>query len=287
LPEASLEERLKNVDLLIDKHSELREHLLLYKAILQAQEKARKGSSKEIAINLEDQSFIEGLQQRALAVKRPIVSFLDVDTFNEAYLSETFEQVIETLIKHGVSEEELNKFSFEVKSGKTELRKLVNSVVKGNMSSLKELAERLGVRSELSLFVISMLIQPRLEEIAQRVSSSFLEKWREPYCPVCGMRPIIAKLRSRKRYLTCMLCGAEYLADLFLCVHCGNIDPYTLKFLMPEGQLEFRIDFCEKCKHYLKVIDEDNLKAPIPKGLEDILTLNLDAIAKNAGLVRS
>ena len=54
-----------------------------------------------------------------------------------------------------------------------------------------------------------------------------------------------------------------------------------------EGKPEFQIDFCTKCNHYLKVIIENKLKEPIPKCIEDILTLNLDIEALNAGLIRN
>ena len=50
-----------------------------------------------------------------------------------------------------------------------------------------------------------------------------------------------------------------------------------------EGKPEFQIDFCTKCNHYLKVIIENKLKEPIPRCIEDILTLNLDIEALNAG----
>ncbi|NWG09606.1 MAG: formate dehydrogenase accessory protein FdhE, partial [Nitrososphaerales archaeon] len=138
----------------------------------------------------------------------------------------------------------------------------------------------------LILFIISALIQPCLEEIANKANPSFFEKWWQAQCPICGRRPIVARLKARKRYLICTLCGSEYLADQFLCVNCGNTDPASLKFLAPEGHLELRVDFCVKCKHYLKVIDQDKLKKAIPKGLEDIITIDLDFMAKNFGLIR-
>jgi len=68
-------------------------------------------------------------------------------------------------------------------------------------------------------------------------------------------------------------------------VHCGNLDPKTLAFLQIETKPWLRIDYCEKCKHYLKVIDDDKMKTPFPNGLEDVLTISLDRVAKEAGLL--
>jgi FdhE protein len=87
--------------------------------------------------------------------------------------------------------------------------------------------------------------------------------------------------------LVCTFCGTEYLSDNFFCVHCGNKDPYTLKYIEVEAKSAFKIDFCTKCKHYIKVIEETKLKDPLPNGLEDILTINLDFIAKDASLLRN
>jgi FdhE protein len=133
---------------------------------------------------------------------------------------------------------------------------------------------------------VGVLIQPCLKEIARKIDSSTLDKWWQASCPVCGRLPVVARLRDRKRYLVCTFCSTEYLSDRFLCVHCSNKDPYTLSFLIDQTQPVLQIDFCTKCKHYLKVIDEAKLKEPIPKGLEDILTLDLDVLAKNKELLR-
>ena len=51
------------------------------------------------------------------------------------------------------------------------------------------------------------------------------------------------------------------------------------------SRLENQIDFCTKCKNYLKVIIDRALPEPIPGFLADILTLNLDVQAKHADLV--
>ena len=84
----------------------------------------------------------------------------------------------------------------------------------------------------------------------------------------------------------CAYCGAEYLADHILCVHCGNKDPYTLNYMELEGNKAFHIDFCTKCQQYLKVIVEDALSEPLPRFVEDLLTLDVDIAAREAGLTR-
>jgi len=53
-----------------------------------------------------------------------------------------------------------------------------------------------------------------------------------------------------------------------------------------EGTPEYQIDFCTKCKNYLKVIIDGVLPEPIPGFLADILTLNLDVQAQQADLIK-
>jgi len=64
--------------------------------------------------------------------------------------------------------------------------------------------------------------------------------------------------------------------ECLCCIHAR----YTPKYLTIKAQPAFSIDSCGKCRHYIKMIDEAELKENIPRGLEDILTLNLDLVAK-------
>ncbi|MCP8316688.1 MAG: formate dehydrogenase accessory protein FdhE [archaeon] len=282
----SVEDQIKVIDKIIIENLDLRNPLELHKMILQAQKQLRDDPRKGTSVNWDDKSIIEDLQKNAREFNQPIAKFLNPSIFDSKALLYTCEQVVKVLIKKGMKEDLLKKFLDELINGKTSILDSISATLKGDAEYFERYGERLGVNPALILFIVSALIQPCLEEIAKKIDSSFFEKWWQALCPVCGRRPMTARLKSRKRYLICSLCGAEYLADLFLCVNCGNIDPATLKFLALEGYPEFRVDFCEKCKHYLKVIDEDKLKRPIPKGLEDVITIDLDFMAKNAGLIR-
>ncbi|MGB9659744.1 MAG: formate dehydrogenase accessory protein FdhE [Nitrososphaerales archaeon] len=282
----SVEDRIRIIDKIIMEHLDLRDPLELHKMILQAQRQLRDDPRKGTSLNWDDKSIIEDLQKNAREFNQPMSKFLNPSIFDSKALLHTCEKVVKVLIGKGIKEDLFEKFLDELISGKISILDSVGSALKGDAEYFENYGERLGVDPALILFVVSTLIQPCLEEIAQKIDPSFLEKWWQALCPICGRRPMAARLKSRKRYLLCSLCGAEYLADLFLCVNCGNTDPLTLKFLAPEGYPEFRVDFCEKCKHYLKVIDEEKLRRPIPKGLEDVITIDLDFMAKGAGLIR-
>ncbi len=283
----SVDDQLKVIERIIVENPDLRNPLEMHKMILQAQRQIKDDPKKGVSLNWDDQSVIEDLQKKALQSNQPMAKFLDTSIFDSKVLIHTCEQVAKVLIEKGVKKDSLKMFIDELIDGKVSIIDLVGVALKGDGEYFENYGGRLGLDPALILFIANVSVQPFLEEIAKKPDPSFLERWWRALCPVCGRRPIIARLRNRKRYLICSLCGAEYLADLFLCVNCGNTDPLTLKFLVPEGYPEFRVDFCEKCKHYLKVMDEEKLRRPITKGLEDIITIDLDFMAKDAGLVRA
>jgi FdhE protein len=163
---------------------------------------------------------------------------------------------------------------------------LLSAALRVDDSALTAYAEKFVLTPSRLYEAITTPLQPFLEELARRASPSFYDRWWQGHCPICERTPVVARIRDRKRYLMCAYCGAEYLSDYVLCVHCGNKDPYTLSYLEIEGNDAFHIDFCAKCQHYLKVIVEGGLSAPLPRFVEDLLTLNLDVAARDAGLTR-
>lgn len=278
-------EQLKTVSEVLRKREDLREYLELQKKILQAQSEidsaSRKGGAEWV-----DKLSLSSLEQKALETKEPIVHFLDLMTFDASALIVIFGKIVEAVIFTYPNMKGLRKLVERIGAGKIDFMEIVEASLRENDAPIVKYAEEFKVESSLLLFSINASIQPFVKEISRRVSPSFYDKWWRENCPVCGRTPSVARIRDRRRYLMCDFCGAEYLSDYFLCVNCGNKDPYTLKYLIIEGKPEFQIDFCAKCSYYVKVIIENALKEPIPRCLEDILTLDLDIEAKNAGLIR-
>ena len=282
-----IKERVAIVSAMLLQHKDLQGPLELKKKTLLIQKEIEITPTKGLAINWDDKKSIEDLQKKALDRKLPIIHFLDPTKFDLDLLLTSFKKLVHVFAEQNINEESLKKLLNHLESGKISLSKLIEATLRENIAIIEETAKESDVKAELLLYLVGALIQPSLEEIARKIDSQFPEKWWQGSCPVCGRIPIVAKNRYRKRFLVCTYCGTEYLADNFFCVHCGNKDPYTLNYIEVEANPAFQIDFCTKCKHYIKVIKEANLKEPIPKGLEDILTLNLDFLAKGAGLVRN
>lgn len=287
LGKPSIQEQLEIVSTMLEQHKDLQGALELRKRTLLIQLEIDSAPTKGLSIDYGDKGTIKDLQQKALDKTLPIIYFLDSSKKDLDVLMTAFKKLVQVFLEQNINSEGLKKLLSNLESGKISLSNIIEASLRQNIGSIEEAAKESGVKAELLLHLVNALIQPDLEEISRQTDSQFHDKWWQGSCPVCGRISPVAKNRYGKRFLVCTYCGTEYLFDNFFCVHCGNKDPYTLKFISVETNPEFKIDFCTKCNHYLKVLEEIKIKDPIPKGLEDILTLNLDFLAKDAGLVRN
>lgn len=75
--------------------------------------------------------------------------------------------------------------------------------------------------------------------------------------------------------------------DRLQCLYCGNEDHRTLSILYNEDPRESnRVEACEKCKGYLKVITTFSQTPPESLQAEDLATLHLDYAAQKRGCIR-
>ncbi len=232
---------------------------------------------------------IQNLLEKALKLRRPMSSFLDANIFDPGIVLLVANKVVEKLIRRGFEMgHELEVLHGALKQGEVDAKGAVKAILEEDALWFKNLGDKFGVKPSLVLFIFDTPLRPFFEEIVRRVEKEIIENWWEPFCPVCGRLSQVARMRNRKRYITCTYCGAQYLVDLFLCPNCGNNDPTTQGFVSFENFPEYELSYCEKCKHYIKVIKEDEMKSEIPQGLEDLLTRELDEFAKEheLGLIR-
>lgn len=282
----SVQDRLKIVSEMIQSHEDIREYLELMKKVLQAQLRIDETSNKGSKCDWSEQQSITSLEQKALEAKKPMIHSLNLDLFDLDALKAVFREVLQIFISAYPERKGLRKLLEQLELGTVDYKNWIKAVLTEDGERIIRWAEKYEVESSLLFFLINTSLQPFVEELTRRTSPSFYDRWWLAPCPICGKIPRVARIHDRRRYLTCSYCGAEYRSDHFLCVNCENKDPYTLKYMRMEGKPEFQIDFCTKCKNYLKVIVERALREPIPRFLADILTLDLDAQAKHAGLIR-
>lgn len=181
-------------------------------------------------------------------------------------------------------------FRRAVQHGKLDARVLLPHVAKGDRGYAFALAEGLDLDPGFAWTVAENALKPALR-VWRRNLSSFVNgvEWRRGYCPVCGSAATLGELTGNEqvKYLRCAQCGADWQFPRMQCMYCGNDDHSALGYLSANGaQDKSRIEVCDRCGGYLKVIAAFS---PTPVELlpvEDLATLYLDYIAQERGYAR-
>jgi len=281
--ERTFNERVKQIDEVISKHPELTRAFNLYKDLFKAKMEMEKDRNKGLSLGLSEE-LINSIRERAWRERKPMTYFIDEISFSTEKIIKTISLAVDVLHKHGLNNK-LKNIDVILRNNDL-IDKLIKAALRNDVDVYTDISNNLGIDSASLSLIFSIVVQPLLENLSRSIDKALLEKWFNTLCPICGRKSNIAKIRNKKKYLVCPLCGAEYRIEYLLCINCGNRDPYTLYFLIDERNPAYKIDVCMKCRCYVKVIDEDLLQENIPKGLEDILTWELDKIAEYKGLAR-
>jgi FdhE protein len=115
-------------------------------------------------------------------------------------------------------------------------------------------------------------------------------QWERGYCFICGAEATLGELRENGQamHLRCGQCGADWQSRRLRCIFCGNEDHGTLSCFYREDQLErMRVEVCDICRGYLKVITSFSPTPPEMLPVEDLATLHLDYVAQERGYDRN
>jgi len=129
-------------------------------------------------------------------------------------------------------------------------------------------------------------LRPALEIVVEKYGDMIAKSaWDEGYCPVCGKEPKIGEIKQEEgvRYLFCNQCGIEWAYKRIKCPFCGNEEQQSLAYFTVEDDERYRVDVCNECKRYIKIIDFREMKEEANLDVEDIATLHLDILANEEG----
>jgi formate dehydrogenase maturation protein FdhE len=283
----SIAERLKLLSSLShnEAHAPIQQYLALHEKIYRAHDQFLKEHPTAVTDWMKQLS-VPALETKARDAKASLIRFLDEHSFKPGTILTLQKMILALSIIDPAQNARYVNYHACVTNNHPAMIQLVTAVLHGDNPVIQSYADQFELDLSFFSFLLSSVLQLFIEALAQKTSSGFMETWWQSLCPICGRTPAVARIRKRRRYLMCAYCGAEYLSDHFLCVHCDNRDPSTLQYLDLDDKPAFRIDYCTKCHKYLKVINDDKIKETIPRFLEDILTLDLDLYAQHAGLTR-
>jgi len=137
----------------------------------------------------------------------------------------------------------------------------------------------------VELFVEESL-RPALENFAEKYGGIIdASGWSEGYCPICGKEPKIGEIKGDEdsRFLFCNQCGFEWNYSRVKCPFCGNEEQHSLAYFTVEGEERYRVDVCNVCKRYVKIVDFRDSGEKVNLDVEDIATLHLDMLASEEG----
>jgi len=184
-----------------------------------------------------------------------------------------------------------SQFRLALEENRLNISELLPSIAAGERNSVKAAAQGLGLDIDLLWTVMQNALKPALRAWCRQLTPLTEGiPWYRGSCFICGADAALGELRgnTQSKYLRCGQCGADWSFRRLQCMHCGNEDHASLGYLYPENQKEkLRVEVCEKCKGYLKVIASFTLTPLEMLPVEDLATLHLDYIAQERGYTRS
>jgi FdhE protein len=150
----------------------------------------------------------------------------------------------------------------------------------------EEWVETAGIDTASLLFLARSCLRPSVEGAAERLLLQHppSQGWQKGYCLICGSLPALLTLEGEgARHAHCSWCGTKWGLQRLQCPHCDNRSHTTLGYLYLEEEPRYRIQYCELCRHYFKLLDaRQDIDAPFVP-LEEWTTLHLDILAQKAG----
>lgn len=148
-------------------------------------------------------------------------------------------------------------------------------------------ADQLALDPELLNTVAEASVKPAVQAWAKTAGSCIDGgRWLRPICLVCGSEPRFAELRGQElgavRYLHCSFCGFSWPIRRLVCPFCENTDHARLQTLLIENHLQCKVEVCDVCRRYLKVVDNKEFFGLIPE-VEVLASPHLDVAAFERG----
>lgn len=159
-----------------------------------------------------------------------------------------------------------------------------------NRDYFGQLSDSLNIEPGVLVFIAKTISLPFLKSYADFLLPYLAEKdkvWLRPFCPLCGNVGAMARLEKEtgQRHLWCAVCHTEWAYTRNQCAYCCNEDPKGIRYFFDENDSLYRVYICDRCKRYLKTVDENKYAFihPLTMALEDLITHYLDEIAIKEG----
>lgn len=230
-------------------------------------------------------------RQRAdyLDQQAPLLNYADL-RLNREKVTRAFNEICRVFSRHRPQlGDDLAEIEKALAAGEKDIRPLVEKAIWQDKRFLADFAAEHHLNGELLALVIFNAAKPFVTGYAGSLKP-YVENggWLQNHCPVCGWQAALAVRTAGddRRQLQCSLCDTRWAYKNLKCPHCLNEDHEAMKYLAVEDDEVFRVNVCEKCRGYIKTVNEANLAKKDDTLLTDVKTLHLDIIARREGYLR-
>lgn len=168
---------------------------------------------------------------------------------------------------------------------------LLSHAIADDHDSIESIARDIGLDPDLLRALARSALKPALAAWRRQLAPHAEGiQWEKGSCYLCGAVATLGELRENGQvlHLRCGQCGADWRFRRLRCMYCGNEDHRTLSCLYSEDQREkMRVEACDRCRGYLKVIASFSPVSPEMLPVEDLATMHLDYIAAGRRYDRS
>jgi Protein involved in formate dehydrogenase formation len=177
-----------------------------------------------------------------------------------------------------------------LEENRLDISALLPHIAAGDNGPVATAAQSLELDPGLVWTLAQNALKPALRAWCRQLTPLAKEiPWNKGNCFVCGAAATLGELQEndQTKHLRCGSCGADWRFRRLQCLHCGNEDHRTQRYLYDERNREkMRVEVCDKCKGYLKVISSFTPTPPEMLPIEDLAALHLDYIARDRGYTR-
>ncbi|RXI98675.1 formate dehydrogenase accessory protein FdhE [Anaerobacillus alkaliphilus] len=157
-------------------------------------------------------------------------------------------------------------------------------VLSFNQLYFQAFAEKEGLPEWLPYFLAEHSIRPYLRMVSSAYSSELPNLRTSGSCPCCGEPIRVAVLEGKGiKMIVCPRCEAKWNQKRIHCSFCGNEDHKLISYYNIENDNSSRIEVCDKCNGYSKIIDTRKLLKKQSAFLLDLTSIHLDFVAQENG----
>lgn len=235
-----------------------------------------------------DKVFVKDIAG-SLARGKQLADFSKIE-IDHNFILDKFDRICEIHSTFGGdTKRQMDRLKEGLASGKLDFAEIQKYIARRNMRYFASLAKKVGMKKDLFYSTCLAIYRPLFELCAEEEDIKLGDyAWKKGSCPLCGTAAGMARFEEEvgRRILWCPLCGTEWVFKRLQCPSCGNEDQKTLRYFFVENEkTPYRVDVCDRCKHYVKTVDERKQE----KGqktffeIENMMTLYLDDCAKKEG----